>query len=174
MHPGLDCCLFCCVHRLCVRVCVCVHVFTGFLALFLFSWFSLCVCVCVCVHVGMVVMRALHTVRRVCAMSPWDAEHTMRAAYAVGHHLLCAWEHACQKSFHWLKANAVIRDDFWPQGYAPVWCHDVGLLRRLVTHTCQPQTCVCVLLGGSTQHGSNCMAFGRHNTSSDLVWSGGE
>ena len=89
-----------------------------------------------CLHqVGMlsnyphaVVIRALHTaVCRVCATSPWYAEHTMRAAYAVGHHLPCAREHACHKIFHWLKANAiwegdlctdaVIWDEFRPEGY---------------------------------------------------------
>ena len=39
----------------------------------------------------MVVMRALHkAVRRVCGASPWGAENTMRAVYAIARHQPCA------------------------------------------------------------------------------------
>ena len=110
----------------------------------------------------MVVMRALHkAVRRVCAASPWYAEHIMHPAYAVGHHLPCARKHARRKLFHWLKANAVwegdlytdavIRDGFRPEGYTPVRCHNAGLLRRL------SNLCVCAV-GWEHPTRSNCTA----------------
>ena len=106
----------------------------------------------------MVVMQALHkAVRSVCAMSPWYTEHALRAAYAVGHHLPCAWEHACQKLFHWLKANAVWEGDlytnaaiwgeFQPEGCTPVWCHNVGLLHCLEPCMLNPDLCVCSWVG---------------------------
>ena len=54
----------------------------------------------------------------------------------------------------------------WVCGCVGVWvCGCVGVW-----------VCGCLQLGGSTQHGSNCMAFGRHDTSSSayLLRSGGE
>ena len=44
----------------------------------------------VCDYKRMAVMRAMHkTVRRAYSASPWMAENTMRAVYAIGHHQPC-------------------------------------------------------------------------------------
>jgi hypothetical protein len=79
-----------------------------------------CVCVCVCVRVCVCVC-----VRRVYSASPWNAENTMRAVYAIAH--------------HWLKHNAkwndkhytdtVIPPELQPEGYKPTWSTDIHLLQ---------------------------------------------
>ena len=54
-----------------------------------------------CDYKRMAVMRAMHkTVRRVYSASPWAAENTMRAVYAIGHHQPCARAVAVDKLMH--------------------------------------------------------------------------
>ena len=75
----------------------------------------------------------------------------MRMAHAVGHHLPCTQGQACQNFIHWLKANAVweagqytdvvIGEVFRPEGYTPVWCHNVQLLCELACCSCLTFVC---------------------------------
>ena len=94
----------------------------------------------VCDYKRMAVMRAMHkTMRRVYSASPWAAENTMRAVYAIGHHQPCAQAVAVDKLMHWLFRNAkldnssytdqVIPIELQPEGYTPRWCTDIHLLR---------------------------------------------
>ena len=93
------------------------------------------------VYPRMVVMRALHKfVRRAHSASPWDAENTMCAVYAVAHHELCTQQEASNRLVCWLNNKArwnnqqhtgrVITLDFQPEGCNPAWCSDVHLLRH--------------------------------------------
>jgi hypothetical protein len=88
----------------------------------------------------MTVMRALHkSMRRVYSASPWNAENTMRAVYAVAHHQLCAQHVVVTRVMHWLFRNAhwqgtqytntVIPAELQPDGCTPVWTAELHLLR---------------------------------------------
>ena len=119
-----------------------------------------------CEYKRMVVMRAMHkTVRRVYSASPWRAENTMRAVYAIGHQQPCPQATTVDKLLHWLFQNAVwdgsnytdqvIPAELQPEGYTPTWCSDIHLLQaRSATFSDRPPLCptpsVCVRLGGST------------------------
>ena len=118
-----------------------------------------------CDYKRMAVMRAMHkTVRRVYSASPWMAENTMRAVYAIGHHQPCPQATTVDKLLHWLFRNAVwdgsnytdqvIPTELQPEGYTPTWCTDIHLLQarsatfQLALPCALPS--VCVRLGGST------------------------
>ena len=92
----------------------------------------------------MPVMRVLHkALRQVYSASPWNAENTMRAVYAVSHHQPCARITVIARLIHWLHRNAkwhghrytdnILPDQFQPQGYEPTWCDDMHLLRSQAT-----------------------------------------
>ena len=78
-------------------------------------------------YTPMSVMRALHkSVRRVYSASPWNAENTMRAVYAVAHHVLNMWlSHGSCTGFFKTSEHAELQ----PDRYAPVWCADLYLLQ---------------------------------------------
>ena len=93
-----------------------------------------------CDYKCMAVMRAMHkTVLRVYSASPWAAENTMRAVYAIGHHQPCPQAVEVDRLMHWLFRNAVwenssytdqvIPTELQPEGYTPTWCTDIHLLR---------------------------------------------
>ena len=118
-----------------------------------------------CDYKRMAVMRAMHkTVRRVYSASPWMAENTMRAVYAIGHHQPCPQTTTVDRLLHWLFQNAVwdgcnytdqvIPTELQPEGYTPTWCSDIHLLqaRSATFQFALPFALpsVCVQLGGST------------------------
>ena len=111
----------------------------------------------------MAVVRALHkSVRRVYSVSPWCANNTMRAIYAIAHHQPCKQHQAVTRLILWLNRNAkwdgsqytniVIPPQFQPEGYCPAWCVYMHLLRvrgrsepyLSARHICRSVCVVCV------------------------------
>ena len=112
----------------CVWVCVCVSAL---------AWAQVALA---CDYARMTVMRAMHkSVRRVYSASPWNAENTMRAVYAIAPHQPRARSVVVTKLIHWLKHNAkwndkhytdtVIPPELQPEGYEPTWSTDTHLLQ---------------------------------------------
>ena len=90
-------------------------------------------------YARMAVMRALHkAVCRVYAASPWTAENTMRAVYAIAHHQPCTQHTVVTRLIHWLHKNAhwhgtlytdtTVPAEFQLEDYEPMWCADINLL----------------------------------------------
>ena len=113
----------------------------------------------------MAVMRAMYkSVCRVYSVSPWSAENTMCAVYAIAHHQPCTQCVAVKKLLHWLFRHAkwhgteytdtTIPTELQPEGYEPSWCTDIHLLRAssacLQHDRLNHSPCLCVALGGST------------------------
>ena len=84
-------------------------------------------------------MRVMHkSVRRVYSASPWNAENTMRAVYAIAHHQACTQSDVATILMHWLVRHAkwnnkhytdtVIPTELRPEGYEPNWSTDIHLL----------------------------------------------
>ena len=86
----------------------------------------------------MTVMRAMHkSMRCVYYASPWNAENTMRAVYALAHHQPCPEAQIVNRLLHWLFRNAhwhgtgytdaIIPTEVQPVGYKLVLCADLHL-----------------------------------------------
>ena len=93
-----------------------------------------------CNYARMTVMSAMRKpVRRVYSASPWNAENTMRAVYAIAHHQPCARSAVVTKLMHWLGHHAkwnndhytdtVIPPELQREGYKQTWSTDIHLLR---------------------------------------------
>ena len=73
-----------------------------------------------CDYARMMVMRAMHkSVRRVYSASPWNAENTMRAVYAIAHHQPCARSAVVTKLIHWLGHHAKWNDKHYTDTVIP-------------------------------------------------------
>ena len=89
--------------------------------------------VCVCVsalawaqvalasdYARMTVMRAMHkSVRPVYSASPWNAENTMRAVYAIAHHQPCAQSDVVTRLIYWLSRHAKWRNKHYTDTAIP-------------------------------------------------------
>ena len=90
-------------------------------------------------YTSMVVLTALHkAVRRVYSASPWSAEDTVGAVYAIAHHQSCTQHQIATRLLHWLHRNTqwdgeqytdiIIQPIFHPEGHTPAWCAVIHLL----------------------------------------------
>ena len=87
-------------------------------------------------------LRAMHKLaRRVFSASPWCSDNTMRAVFAVSHHMPAPRHLVVQKLACWLRAHTVwdmhqytdqeIPPQVRPEAYTAPWSSDFALLLQL-------------------------------------------
>ena len=112
--------------------------------------------------------------RAVCcvfAASPWGLETSMCAVYPLSHKILCTNQSAAARLAHWLQKH-VVRDGTWycnmlipplfPRGFSrpgvliSIFCKPGLLCSTFLNSLLFPSplgaACICVWLGGCTQH----------------------